>query len=728
MTRWVALGAIAALGLAIAWRSGTGHRCVHDLESRDWKAAFASCQAEFEATKDLARATYAAEAAYYLQRPHDAVRLATLALSGPTAADAHNWLGSAELALGNYGPAEKHLEVAAQLHAASGNASGESRDDHQRSGVAYRRGDYAAALRFEASARNAATRARDGRMVVFLDIARADILRGIGDLRAAEDEIERALREASEPEDRVVALLKRGELHLDQGHPALARDPLTRALEEERRATLPRVTILKALHLNLAYVERKARAFSRALDEMEQARRAGTDAMSYRLNRGLVYADMGWLAVASADLAAAEAERLDGDWAWWVPFQRAQVAAQLGDTATAIVEDHRAMQQVAKLAGSSGAFGPTVVATHRAPHLHLIGLLAAQQRWDAVLDVVAAMDSQLLLDSKEAASDVAPSPPGPVRPAPREVNPPAPDAVRRAVEAWRSRRLEVVVPGGERLWRIDVDSGKVAGYNVGDAAALADLARQLEGDPDQRDAGSTLGAALLPHSAVEPRIAMLVVGPVARAPLASLRLGGTRVIAHYQLVRAPGLLPRAPVTHGSGPAVVIGDPNGNLPAAAGEAQRVATRLDGIARVGSEATRDAFTRAAGAGLLHIAAHTVQSPDGAAIELADGPIVASAVAALTPAPDVVVLATCGAAVGRDDAGNGSLTTAFLDAGAEVVIGTRWSVADADAARLVDSFYAAGGDRDPVAALATAQLASDTSSRTWAAFEAFVARPTR
>lgn len=724
----MALGSIAAAGLAGACRTSVARGCVQDLESHDWNTAFASCQAELELTKDLSRATDAAKAAYYLQRPHDAVRLATLALSGPTAADAHNLLGAAELALGDLGPAAAHLEVAARLHGAAGNARAEARDDHQLSGVAYQRGEYAAALRFEASARNAAARAHDDRMVVFLDIARADILRGIGDFHAAETEIERALGEASASQDQVVALLKRGELHLDQGHPALARDPLTRALEEERRAALPRVPILKALHLNLAYVERKARAFSRALDEMEQARRASTDAMTYWLNRGLIYADMGWLAVASADLAAAEAERLDGDWAWWVPFQRAQVAARLGDTATAIAEDQRAMRQAAKLAASSGAFGPTVVAAHRAPHLHLIGLLAAQRRWDAVLDVVAAMDSQLLLDSKEAASDLAPSMPSSARSAPPDANPPAPDAARRAVEAWRGRRLEIVVPSGERLWRIDINDGKISGHDVGDAATLADLARQLETDPDQRDAGRALGAALLPSSAVEPRIALLVVGPVARAPLASLRLGDTRAIAHYQLVRAPGLLPHAPAAHGSGPAVVIGDPNSNLPAAADEAHRVATRVGVVALVGPAATRDAFIHIAGAALLHIAAHTVQSPDGAAIELADGPVVAGTVAALHPAPGVVVLATCGAAVGRDDAGNGSLTTAFLDAGAEVVIGTRWSVADAEAARLIDAFYGAGGDRDPVAALAAAQLASDTSARTWAAFEAFVARPVR
>ena len=41
-----------------------------------------------------------------------------------------------------------------------------------------------------------------------------------------------------------------------------------------------------------------------------------------------------------------------------------------------------------------------MIANHREPHLHLIGLLAAQQRWAGVLEIVALLDSQALLDSR----------------------------------------------------------------------------------------------------------------------------------------------------------------------------------------------------------------------------------------------------------------------------------------------------------------------------------------
>src|SRR5205814_1250403 len=143
---------------------------------------------------------------------------------------------------------------------------------------------------------------------------------------------------------------------------------------------------------------------------------AVADEMSYRLNRGLVFADMGKLAEAAADLEAADAEKPEGDWAWRIPFQRAQVAARLHDLRAAIAADHRAIEQVASLAARSGSFGPTVIANHRGPHLHLVGLLAADQRWADVLDVVATMDGQSLLDSSEPASALIPSSPrGPSR-------------------------------------------------------------------------------------------------------------------------------------------------------------------------------------------------------------------------------------------------------------------------------------------------------------------------
>ncbi|HWU91525.1 MAG TPA: CHAT domain-containing protein, partial [Kofleriaceae bacterium] len=71
---------------------------------------------------------------------------------------------------------------------------------------------------------------------------------------------------------------------------------------------------------------------------------------------------------------------------------------------------------------------------------------------------------------------------------------------------------------------------------------------------------------------------------------------------------------------------------------------------------------------------------------------------------------------------------LANAFLDAGAEHVVATRWTIEDRDAAPLVAAFYEAGGDRDPVRGLAAAQrrLAGRVPAQTWAAFEVIAGRP--
>jgi tetratricopeptide (TPR) repeat protein len=693
----------------------------------------AACKAAFHRTKQPAPALEAARRAYNRNEWKDVAGCAALALDGPMAADANFYIGTALRELGDYKAAVAHLETAAALHRAAGKAATESSDLQSLSGVWCTLGDYSQALRAGGMALNAAERANDDRRITSAHLALADILREIGDFRGAELELEPALA-ARQLEDRTFARLQRGLLHIGQGHPTLARQPLSEALRDELAAPSPRDQVLGALYLNLSFLERKAGDFARALSDVEEAKRHGVDMMSYHLSRGLVYADMAELAKASADLALAEAENLgaetesfDAEAAWWIPFQRAEVSARLGNVTQAIADDHRAIAQLAKFALQSGVFGPTVIAKHRAPHVHLIELYAAEKRWRDAIEVIAMMDAQSLLSSKETAPDAQPldsklSPRSPIRM-------PSPDEGKRAVDAWRGRRLVIVVTGASRVWRIDVRDGEVTGSDVGDARQLSELARTLETDPTDPTAGAALGQAMLsPDLAPAQRVELLAVGPLARAPFAALRLGDRLAIARYPLVRAPGLLPRDPRGRPNRPAVVIGDPKGDLPAAALEARKLAAALKTTAVVGGAATRAAFAGAAGAELLHVAAHTEQRPDGATLELGDGAIGIGDIARLVPAPGLVVLASCGGAAGRDDAGNGSLTNAFLDAGADIVVATRWSVGDADAARFVDEFYRSGGAKDPVKAMAAAQLDSNLPAKTRAAFELFVARPTR
>ena len=66
---------------------------------------------------------------------------------------------------------------------------------------------------------------------------------------------------------------------------------------------------------------------------------------------------------------------------------------------------------------------------------------------------------------------------------------------------------------------------------------------------------------------------------------------------------------------------------------------------------------------------------------------------------------------------------------------MIATQYSVGDGDAARVIETFYAADGARDPVRALATVQAAFSAASAgrhdaapAWSAFEVIAGRPSR
>jgi hypothetical protein len=570
-------------------------------------------------------------------------------------------------------------------------------------------------------------------MRVYVDISRTDLYRAVGRRQNAAEAIARALATAHEASDRAAALFKEATVQLDNPHYAgLAEATFERFLESERRTPTQRPLFLTAALVNLAYIDRKAGKYDRALERMEEARQRGVSATTYRLNRGMILVDRGDLAEGISDLRAAEAAGLTGERSWAPAYQLALAYTKAGHLEEAIAACRRSIEKVSELAARSGMYGPTVIANLRQPHLHLIGIHARRRQWSEVLDVVTYIDTRSLLDSREAPTDL-PEPPMTAR----RLGPP-----RRALgdkdavmQAWRGRRLVIVVPGGDHVWRLVLRDGVLEGRDLGEAAPLEKLARQLEVDPDDpasAGAGRTLGEAMLGEVPADGTIDLLVVGPLARAPLASLRLGDRRAIDTVRVVRVPGVLPwksRAGALEDSQRMVVLGDPSRDLAASAGEAIRIADRLGATRYLHAAATRAAFATARGAALLHVSAHAARDLDGPALVLADGRATVADIAGLAPGPRRVVLATCASAVGQDEVGSDSLANAFLEAGADLVVATRQTVDDGDAARLVAAFYDAGGAVDPVKGLAAAQsrLAGQLAAQTWSSFEVIANRPT-
>lgn len=735
---------VAALAHSCPPRSSS---CV-ELGAEQWGAASSRCSAEYAAGLDPTIGLYAARAAYHLGDHGAVARIAGSLIAGPRAADAEFLLGSSAFARAELGAARAHLERALAMHGRAGDFLAQTRDAYQLAGVWFAQGEYRRALEAMQILRGAAQRASDDRMLVYADLGSVDIYRAIGDSRSAEEAIWRALASARHPDDRLYARFKHGTVQLAAGHLGPARHSFERVVADGAPAR--HAQFLRAAHVNLASIDRRQGRLAEALRRLE-AHRDQLGEVTFRLSRGMILADLGRLEAAREDLRRAEAAGPEGEWAWLTPYEAARAATKAGDPIAAIAASRRAIAKVTALAARSGTYGPAVIAKHRQPHLHLIGLHAARREWAQVLGVVATLDAHALLDSREAPADVV-EPGAPlVLPAPARGELGDASAV---VDAWRGRTLVVIVPGGERVWRIVLRDGALEGRDLGEVQRLEDLARTLADHPDDAAAGRALGEALLADLDGEAPIGragrraedragteidLLAVGPLAGAALASLRIGDRLAIADLRIARVPGVLPRvaptaapagapagAPV--GAPRAVLLGDPRGDLPASLAETTRLAARFGAGAHVGAEATRAALATARGADLLHVSAHTRLDAGGAALLLADGAVTPADLARLAPGPRRVVLASCGAAAGTDDTGDGSLAHAFLDAGAEHVVATKWTIADGDAARLVVAFYDAGGDRDPIRGLAAAQqrLAGTLQARTWASFEVFAARP--
>ena len=284
---------------------------------------------------------------------------------------------------------------------------------------------------------------------------------------------------------------------------------------------------------------------------------------------------------------------------------------------------------------------------------------------------------------------------------------------------WRYSRGD----GPDRLERLALSAGEARR-----------LVAKLRAHPDSRATATRLGDALIPAAvlaAADRPLAIIADGALAELPFAALRTGDrwlvqARVLAYWPALEAIGPATAAPSGAGSGAAVLAataGRGSGiDLVAARAEAVGVGQRLGVEPDVGDRATIAALRGAASAPLLHLAAHGGLGPGGAFVRLADGEVTTTDVVTWHLAPRTVVLASCASGARPSGSVWGALGGAFLAAGSQAVVATLWSVEDAATAALIDAFYAAGGARDPVRALAAMQrqaIATGVPPRQWTAF---------
>jgi CHAT domain-containing protein len=211
----------------------------------------------------------------------------------------------------------------------------------------------------------------------------------------------------------------------------------------------------------------------------------------------------------------------------------------------------------------------------------------------------------------------------------------------------------------------------------------------------------------------------------------SLSDGGPLPVAS---IPSLSLLPRLRSTPSAGtPALVVGDPNGDLTYAAAEALQVAKILgDNRPLIGPDAQVAVVgRRLRSSRVAHIAAHASfsdVSPLDSRIALFDGDLRAREILASRLDLDLLVLSACESGVSEPLAGDElmGLAHAFLAAGVRSLVVSLWPVDDRSTRALMEAFYeglASGHDRASALATAAATIKGQpewTHPYYWGAFQ--------
>jgi len=721
------LGILVGTALALGG-CASGRSCDAWTAERDWQQAATVCRDAFRRTGDVASGIAAARSLLWNGRAEEAEEVARSLRTSTRAADALLVLGEAAARRDDSAAAMAAYDEALRAYQRDDDAPGASRAALGVAGAWLARGELARAMEASQLAIERADRAGDPRMQLYTRLGHADLLRRQGQLVAAEQALARADDLASAPADRAWLALKRGILYVDLHLDALARAQLVRVLALVPLGVVASDVVVAA-RLNLAWIERRAGDLGLAQQHVDAAAAIRPDDSHVRVNRALILADRGELDAAARELAAAERASPSVESSSWIAYNAGIVAGRRGDLDGETAAFQRSIDGVRALTSRAGPCAADVAASHRRPYLRLIGARARRGDWKSALALVMELDARALLATERAP---AARPVHPSAPRAAQASAPALPPVDVVVSAWRGRRLVIAVSDEETLWRLEVSDGRVTGVAVGPAIELEARARALETDPTDAAAASALGAAIAPPGVAGTRpgdvLDVLVIGAIARAPLAALTRDGRAISDRTPLARVLGILPRAAPRARTGRSVVLGDPRDDLPSARAEAASVAAKLAVPAQLGPAATTGALASARGAKLLHVAAHAQVDAGGARLLLADRALGRDDIAAGDGAPAVVVLASCGGAIARDDAGWGSLAAAFIAAGSDAVIASSWSVDDAATRRFVDALYAQPVREHPAHALAAAQATSRAAlpARIWAAFTVIAAPP--
>jgi tetratricopeptide (TPR) repeat protein len=585
-----------------------------------------------------------------------------------------------------------------------------------------------------------------------------------GDLEAALAvlaEVEK-LFEPDDHESRARHLANRAGVRLDEGRPELALQEAERALLLGRDVADRRFQRTARLNAAMACLRlgRTAPAAAHLDEAARQVDPGAAPPTSVGYVRARVRVAEGRYEEAIEAVDAALQSKPSAEWQWDLLFWKGAALEALGRRAAAarayeasarVVEGMRASLDLSDLKG-------WLLARNREPYEALFRLQAHGGDARAALLTFERATARSFLDSFVGTPPAAGGLPVPerstervaalqellprmgasavaaLRPLDRLLKPSATRHVLAYFRAQQELWLLVVAGGRVRLVRLEASAAEASDLTERLVAALSRASGKRLGraaaDGSVGELAERLSRILLPPGTLPPpgtAVYLVTDAVLEQVPFALLPQQRRPLIERHPLTFVPSLnalaalVERAP-RHG-GRAVVLADPEGDLPAAAEEGREVAARLNVRPLLGREATRAALLGAGGARLLHVAAHAEISHRGPWLATADGPVGVDALSSPPLGPEVVVLATCVSAGARGRGMWGSLAAAFLASGSRRVVATVRSVEDRAARETIARFYAEGGERDPALALARAIRSLVREGRDPAAWTPFV-----
>lgn len=712
------LFASACLVLADDAALGPVRGCRDAYRRAEWRRAEALCSACFARRPHPSMGVALARARLELADEQGALEVAERSAAGAQRGEALQIVGMIRDRRGQGARAREAFAEALRFAREHDAKAQIARVAYAIAGSHWREARYGETLAALEDSRRAAEAASDARMIGFVALMRGDVLRTVGDARAAERAFLDAASALTLPSDRAYVLLKTGMLHRDAARPALSRGAFEEALAIARAQGLREVEA--AARLNLAYadhLERRPEAGHAHLDGL-----ARPPSVSYLFNRGLLEADRGELETAARLLDEAAALDVSDDWRSDVAHEQGRVAELRGDREAAERAYRAAIAAVERLRATAAPseLQPWMLPRRRAPYAALFAMLARAGRVEAALDALEAFTARSLLDAMARAEGDDPA-----------ARAGTIEALRRGLHADAAgvdlgdREILVHVEAADRLWVVHrTPRGALSIVDRGDARAADRLIRRLGDDAGDPIAAEELGALLIPPEikAGDELLFVVPTGSFLTLPYPALRRGERRLIDLRALVLAPSLRSFAArrASAPEGRALVIADADGSLPAAREEAEGVGRRLGVTPHTGERAAR-ALLAGGAYDLLHLAVHSGLDAEGAWLSLSDGRWTSRDVLGSKLRARVVVLASCASASTRHRELWGSLAAALLAAGSEAVIAALGSVADEDARLLVEALYRHDVARDPARALARAQreLARTRPPRSWASF---------